>query len=654
MKILTINNYKINSINNNVIKPNFEKKPTDIQGNDSITINNKNNYPQAIAFEGVSTNGIVRQRGLYHHISALPAKGSFCGQFLDAETNKFIKFLAKAKQTHWIVNPLNELTEDMCPYNPLGRFGKNKYLVNMNILTDARYGKLLKEKELSPYDSGKVFDLNMLKTQKDPLFKLAYKRFQAIPDSNNLKKEYEKFCKKNDSVWLDTYATYDVISQKYGASWYTWPEDLIKAPENVNKNKNLDDVVYQTLKKHKNISKQSFENSKNLYKFEQFLFDKQFKETLDILKENHLKIMTDFPIGVCADGVDTWANKNMFLLNKKTNKPLVVTGCPSQKGDKPFTQVWGHAQLDFNKKDTWKYLENSLNQMLEVSDVRLDHFAAYANRAEIPTRYVDANGKVYEGNDIFKEPPFGMGSGFFDKNWIQDIASFKNKNNNYNENIFDMFIRLAKENNKDVKDAYMIESLGKLTKEPAYIERFEKIYGDHFTHQRAVFPKNFKDSTIIEELDTSPRDFVVLTSNHDKPALRECIKDLIQAENEIGGVFTEFCKNELKLAEDTLTNIDKVQRNLMEWFYTRFNKHHIHTTLMDALSLEGRFNIPGTTNASEERYFMSPTPEGLIGLWTQVMPKDFLNRIDRNGNHSGYKDRADEFINLQTKLNTLV
>ncbi len=462
MRVSAINNFKINTINNkSTIQKNIYSR--NLQNSDSLTIGNSRKYSQAIAFEGASLNGLVRQRGMYHHISALPAKGSFCGQFLDAETVKFINFLKKAKQTHWIVNPLNELSEDMCPYNPIGRFSKNKYLVNLNVLTNNEYGKLLHPKELSSFDTSSTFTLEMLKTQKDPLFKIAYNRFIKFPKSSGLKKEYENFCAKNDSVWLDTYATYDVISRNFGQSWYQWDEKFITAPERVTPEKSLDDVVLSAFKETGHtISPTEYMQAKNLYKFEQFLFDKQFKETLKSMGKD-LKMMTDFPIGVCADGVDTWFKKDMFLLDKETFKPTVVTGCPSQKDGKPFTQVWGHAQLDFSKQATWDYLEASLNQMLEVTDVRLDHFAAYANRANIPTKFIDKTGRVLEGNDIFKKEPFGMGVGFFDESWIENIAEKKNPKNG--ENVFEMFMRLAKENGKDPKDAYMIESLGQLTNE---------------------------------------------------------------------------------------------------------------------------------------------------------------------------------------------
>lgn len=650
MKVYPINIYSANNTNHmNSIK--IIERPLEVNSYDILNIRNKNLYSDAVMFEGVSAKGLVRQRGMYHHISALPATGSFCGQFLDVETNKFIEFLARAKQTHWIVNPLNELTEDMCPYNPIGRFSKNKYLVNMNVLASADYGDLLKKNELSHYNSGKVFDLEMLKTQKDPLFKKAYFRFMKLDASSSLKKEYDYFCQKNNDIWLDVYAVYNVVANKYGQSWYQWDKNLVEAPDKVDEKNSLDKLVFNALKKiGAGLSYKSYVNQKDLYKFEQFLFDKQFRQTIKILEDNNLKIMTDFPIGVCSDGVDTWANKEIFFLDKETLRPTVVTGCPSKRDGKPFTQVWGHAQLDLSKAGAWNYLENSLKQMLELSDVRLDHFAAYANRTKIPTKHIDENGRVLLGNDIFKESPAGMGVGFFDETWIEDVATLENPNKK-NENIFDMFIRLAKEFNKDSRDAYMIESLGKLTETKAYQEGFEEKYGDLFTHQRMVFPKNLEDLNVINELDTSSRDFVVLTSNHDKPAMRETIRLLLDKEKNIGGKFTEFCKKDLQLKSSEILDLDFVLNKLMHWFYTRFEKHHIHTTLIDALGLEGRFNFPGTTNSSEDKYLMKQTLDGLIWLWTQVMPRGFLDKVDKNGNHSGYKDRAEKFIDLQASLN---
>ena len=108
-------------------------------------LNLSNPYPQAISFQGINAKGLVKQRGIFMHITSLPATRSFCGQFGDEQTSKFINWLANAKQTHWIMNPLNALEDHLCPYSAAGRYSRNKFIVNLNKLTSEEYGKILKE-----------------------------------------------------------------------------------------------------------------------------------------------------------------------------------------------------------------------------------------------------------------------------------------------------------------------------------------------------------------------------------------------------------------------------------------------------------------------------------------------------------------------------
>ena len=82
----------------------------------------------AISFEGVDGKGKVKQRGLLMHITSLPAHNSYCGQFLDPQTEQFIDWMCDSKQTHWIMNPLNALEDNLCPYSASGRFSRNKLL----------------------------------------------------------------------------------------------------------------------------------------------------------------------------------------------------------------------------------------------------------------------------------------------------------------------------------------------------------------------------------------------------------------------------------------------------------------------------------------------------------------------------------------------
>ena len=267
---------------------NFEKKEVQKSKEEltnSLSISNLHYQPlktsfyrNAMSFKGINAKGLVKQRGMYMHITSLPATRSFCGQFGDIQTTKFINWLAAAKQTHWIINPLNALEAHLCPYSAAGRYSRNKFIVNLNKLISDEYGGILKEDELPEDITTPSFTLEMLEKQKNPRFKLAYERFKILDETSPIKKEYNEFLAKNNQLWLDDYANYDVISKYFGPNWHTWPKKLQTVPEDAKKdNVEIAKKAYPLLKKRdKSITKDEFKNQVDLYKFEQFLFDKQF------------------------------------------------------------------------------------------------------------------------------------------------------------------------------------------------------------------------------------------------------------------------------------------------------------------------------------------------------------------------------------------
>ena len=147
----------------------------------------------AVHFTGINGKGIVKQRGLLMHITSLPAHRSYCGQFGDPQTEKFIDWMSKSKQTHWIMNPLNALEDNLCPYSATGRFSRNKFIVNLNKLTGKEYGRILKPRELPDDITVPQFTLDMLEGQKNPRFKIAFKRFQKLDEAEPIKQEYNNF-----------------------------------------------------------------------------------------------------------------------------------------------------------------------------------------------------------------------------------------------------------------------------------------------------------------------------------------------------------------------------------------------------------------------------------------------------------------------------
>lgn len=136
MKIPAINSiYGINPTKvkeNKTLKSNSIKEHTELSNNYYQPLNLANQYPNAIPFKGINAKGVVKQRGIFMHITSLPGTRSFCGQFGDIQTTKFINWLAAAKQTHWIMNPLNALEDHLCPYSAAGRYSRNLLLTSIN------------------------------------------------------------------------------------------------------------------------------------------------------------------------------------------------------------------------------------------------------------------------------------------------------------------------------------------------------------------------------------------------------------------------------------------------------------------------------------------------------------------------------------------
>ena len=610
------------------------------------------------SFKGINTQGIVKQRGLMFHISSLPATRSFCGQFGDVQTKNFIDWLAKAKQTHWILNPLNALNQDLCPYSSFGRFSRNKFLVNLNLLTGKEYDKILKPKELPDDITAPSFTLEMLEKQKNPRFSLAFSRFQKLPESSNLKKEYTLFVEKNDTLWLEDYACFDTLGKEFkNTNWTQWSKEFQTAPEDAKaEGISLKEKLLSLLNAEEN-KKKVFSDNIDLYKFEQFLYDKQFNEMVDYLDSKNIRLILDLPIGVDSCGVDTWSKKGMFLLDENF-KPTKISGCPPEK-NYPYTQSWGHALYNYDSPEFWDYQEASLKQLISHADLRLDHFVGYINRAEIPTSYTKPDGTVLNGTEIFKPiEEGGMGIDFFENSWVQDIY---NKRNKKGENIFEVFMRVAKEAGKKPEDVYILENFGPLAKTPAY-KAFDKKYGKNFISQKVPIGLGLKDfkntkNDLNSPFDIKKNNIALLTGNHDLPSLKECLDELIKntkgksakVNKKAGQLFERFCKEELKLTPEEMNNPDAIFENTIKWFYTR-NVKQVQTTLQDALGLYFRPNIPGFWNGMPDKYLMKPTAEALLPFWSRIFPKDFLSRENNYGVNPGYKSLADKFINTMEKL----
>ncbi len=299
--------------------------------------------------------------------------------------------------------------------------------------------------------------------------------------------------------------------------------------------------------------------------------------------------------------------------------------------------------------------------MLREGDLRLDHFVGYINRAEIPQEIITPDGRVLKGKQIFLSvEKGGLGEDFFEPSWIIRVDQKKNKND---ENMFDLFKRVAQEEGLNPESCYVLEDFGPLGETKAYKE-FRSKLAKNFISQCVPIGIGIGEDIDKIHVDNSsnPRkvsnkhNIALLTGNHDLPPIRQYIDLLLDNKPIIfkngknsPAIFKDFCKEQLKLTDEDLKDRNLVAREFMKWCYTR-NVKQVQTTLQDALGLYFRPNIPGFSNGMEDKYLMKTSPEALLPFWSRVFPKNFLNRTDKSGINPGYKDLAEDYINLMNEL----
>lgn len=308
--------------------------------------------------------------------------------------------------------------------------------------------------------------------------------------------------------------------------WTTWRKELITLPENktyenANTLEEKLDVLNKILPDDKKLRSEDRQTAEQ-FRFDQFLFDHQFKELKVKLDNNNIRMLVDLAYAVSPAGSDVWANKEIVMLDKKDHSPAVMTGCMPE-GAYPWTQMWGQAVWNYESNAFWKYSEDVMNKTLgETGALRLDHFGGLINRGAIPTKLkgddivdtlVDAytSGKNnYLKSDLVKmfENPSDqinekMGGSFDVKNatpdsvkqvltkifkpdeeyktqeitkkreeggkyglisfwkdeWLEDVYSKRNKLTGEN-NLIDTYLRIAAEKGLNLKNTFVLEDLG--------------------------------------------------------------------------------------------------------------------------------------------------------------------------------------------------
>ncbi len=285
------------------------------------------------------------------------------------EAYDFVDFLEKAGQRYWQILPLGPTSYGDSPYQSFSTFAGNPYFIDITELISLG---LLTREEADKYDFGEsdeYIDYEKMYKSRFRLLMTAFENLDKAPNAKAIRKEFEDFKKSPDNDWLQDYSLFMALKNANGGrSWNTWEEGIRLRKK---------EAIKEALVK--------YADEVEFYSFLQFLFLKQWSALKAYANGKGIEIIGDIPIYVAFDSADTWANPELFQLDKE-NTPIDVAGCPPDAFS-ATGQLWGNPlyKWDYHKKTGYKWWMKRIGHCYKLYDVvRIDHFRGFDEYYAIP------------------------------------------------------------------------------------------------------------------------------------------------------------------------------------------------------------------------------------------------------------------------------
>jgi 4-alpha-glucanotransferase len=324
-----------------------------------------------------------RASGILLHPTSFPSRGGM-GDF-GPEAQRFIEFLASARQRLWQVLPLSPLGMENSPYSSTSAFAGNPLLVSLEVL--ARHGWIDAGKLSSlPEDDGDI-NYDEVRAQRIPLLREAADNFLNAAGGGE-RQRFAEFSSRN-AWWLDGFVLFDVLKQQHGGtSWKQWPRELAHRDQGALNRARRD--LARELDRDRAI---------------QFAFFDQWSALREQCGRHNIRVLGDVAIFVNYDSADVWEHPDIFRLDSELN-PEFVSGVPPDAFS-ATGQYWGNPlyRWDVLQQRGYDWWVQRAQWALQCCDlVRLDHFRGFESYWEIPANEQTAvNGHWVKGpaDDLF-------------------------------------------------------------------------------------------------------------------------------------------------------------------------------------------------------------------------------------------------------------
>lgn len=324
----------------------------------------------------------MRASGILLPISSIPSAYGI-GAF-SKEAYEFVDFLKEAGQTYWQILPLGPTGYGDSPYQSFSTFAGDPYYIDLEELIRAGYLTKAQCEECDWGENEEYVDYEKIYKSRFKVLRMAFENSQIEKNG-----DFQSFAEEN-GYWLEDYALYMAVKDSLGGiSWSQWDEDI-----RLRKEKAL--ISYRKRLKNEIL----------FYKFQQYLFVKQWGKLKKYANDNGIKIIGDIPIYVAFDSADAWANPELFQFDEK-GLPTGVAGCPPDAFS-ATGQLWGNPlyRWDYHKQTGYAWWIKRIAYCYKLYDmVRIDHFRGFDEYYNIP--YGDKTAEFGEwekgpGYDLFK------------------------------------------------------------------------------------------------------------------------------------------------------------------------------------------------------------------------------------------------------------
>jgi 4-alpha-glucanotransferase len=335
-----------------------------------------------------------RASGLLLHVSSLPARlpghasidsrpgtdgqwalGDIGSGDAGPSAYEFVRFLSAAEQRWWQILPTGPVGYGWSPYQSPSSFAGNPLLVSPALLV--RDGLLRQEDWDSATADTHGEELQRVQFERSAwrrmeLLRMAFRRFEH--QRHDLKTAFEEF-RHAHRDWLEEHCLFTACKAAHNNQpWYEWDRALARREPGA--------MAYWADKTRIACDFEAFN---------QFLFDRQWRDLRSYAAELGVGIIGDIPIFVSMDSSDVWACQHLFELDGD-GRPTVVAGVPPDYFA-VHGQRWGNPlyRWDVHRETGYSWWIRRFQRTLQLCDlIRIDHFRGFESYYEIPASSPDA------------------------------------------------------------------------------------------------------------------------------------------------------------------------------------------------------------------------------------------------------------------------